>query len=128
MRMTNVKTQIFKLDELNPAKYNPRKKLKPGDKEFEKLKKSIQNFGYVELIVVNVANNNTVISGHQRLSVLKHLGETEAECVVVELNENDEKALNIAMNKINGEWDEQMLADLITDLKEADYDLDYTGF
>ena len=126
--MTNVKTQIFKLDELNPAKYNPRKKLKPGDKEFEKLKKSIQNFGYVELIVVNVANNNTVISGHQRLSVLKYLGETEAECVVVELNENDEKALNIAMNKVTGAWDEQMLADLITDLKEADYDLDYTGF
>ena len=126
--MTNVKTQIFKLDELNPAKYNPRKKLKPGDKEFEKLKKSIQNFGYVELIVVNAANNNTVISGHQRLSVLKHLGETEAECVVVELNENDEKALNIAMNKVTGAWDEQMLADLITDLKEADYDLDYTGF
>ena len=126
--MTNVKTQIFKLDELNPAKYNPRKKLKPGDKEFEKLKKSIQNFGYVELIVVNAANNNTVISGHQRLSVLKHLGETEAECVVVELNENDEKALNIAMNKVTGAWDEAMLADLITDLKEADYDLDYTGF
>ena len=81
--MTNVKTQKFKLEELNPAKYNPRKKLKPGDKEFEKLKKSIQNFGYVELIVVNAANNNTVISGHQRLSVLKNLGETEAECVVV---------------------------------------------
>lgn len=126
--MTNVKTQKFKLEELNPAKYNPRKKLKPGDKEFEKLKKSIQNFGYVELIVVNVANNNTVISGHQRLSVLKYLGETEAECVVVELNENDEKALNIAMNKVTGEWDEQMLVDLITELKDADYDLDFTGF
>ncbi len=126
--MTNVKTQIFKLEELNPAKYNPRKKLKPGDKEFEKLKKSIQNFGYVELIVVNAANNNTVISGHQRLSVLKNLGETEAECVVVELNESDEKALNIAMNKVAGEWDEQMLIDLITELKDADYDLDFTGF
>ena len=126
--MTNVKTQIFKLEELNPAKYNPRKKLKPGDKEFEKLKKSIENFGYVELIVVNVANNNTVISGHQRLSVLKNLGETEAECVVVELNENDEKALNIAMNKVTGEWDEQMLIDLIGELKDADYDLDFTGF
>ncbi|MBQ1492168.1 MAG: DNA modification methylase, partial [Blautia sp.] len=126
--MNQVKTQVFKLDELNPAKYNPRKKLKPGDKEFEKLKNSIQNFGYVELIVVNVANNNTVISGHQRLSVLKYLGETEVECVVVEMNENDEKALNIAMNKVSGEWDEQMLADLLTDLKEADYDLDWTGF
>ena len=126
--MTNVKTQVFKLDELNPAKYNPRKKLKPGDKEFEKLKKSIQNFGYVELIVVNVANNNTVISGHQRLSVLKHLGETEAECVVVELNENDEKALNIAMNKVTGSWDEQKLADLLVDLGRMNFDLDLTGF
>lgn len=126
--MAEVKTQVFKLDELNPAKYNPRKKLKPGDKEFEKLKNSIKNFGYVELIVVNTANNNTVISGHQQLSVLKHLGETEAECVTVELNENDEKALNIAMNKVAGEWDEQMLIDLINDLKDADYNLDLTGF
>lgn len=126
--MIEVKTQVFKLDELNPAKYNPRKKLKPGDKEFEKLKNSIKNFGYVELIVVNTANNNTAISGHQWLSVLKHLGETEAECVTVELNENDEKALNIIMNKAAGEWDEQMLIDLINDLKDADYNLDLTGF
>ena len=126
--MNDMIIRKFKLDELNPAKYNPRKKLKPGDKEFQKLENSIKNFGYVELIVVNTANNNTVISGHQRLSVLKHLGETEVECVVVELNENDEKALNIAMNKVSGEWDEQMLADLLTDLKDADYDLDWTGF
>ena len=126
--MKNVETRVFRLDDLNPAKYNPRKKLKPGDKEFEKLKNSIENFGYVELIVVNVANNNTVISGHQRLSVLKYLGEEEVECVVVSLNENDEKALNLAMNKVAGEWDETLLADLLMDLKEADYDLDYTGF
>ena len=126
--MTEVKTQKFKLDELNPAKYNPRKQLKPGDKEFEKLKKSIQNFGYVELIVVNTANNNTVISGHQRLSVLKHLGEKEVECVVVELDEANEKALNIAMNKVTGAWDEQKLADLLVDLGRMNFDLDLTGF
>ena len=81
--MNDMVIKKFKLDELNPAKYNPRKKLKPGDKEFQKLENSIKNFGYVELIVVNTANNNTVISGHQRLSVLKHLGETDVECVVV---------------------------------------------
>ena len=103
--MNEMVIRKFKLDDLNPAKYNPRKKLKPGDKEFQKLENSIRNFGYVELIVVNVANNNTVISGHQRLSVLKHMGETEVECVAVELNEQDEKALNIAMNKVSGEWD-----------------------
>lgn len=118
----------FKLSELNPAKYNPRKELKPGDKEFEKLKNSIENFGYVELIVVNEGNNNTVISGHQRLNVLKHIGKTEAECVVVNLDEASEKALNIAMNKVTGEWNETMLADLIADLKSVNYDLDLTGF
>ena len=103
----------FRIDDLNPASYNPRKMLKPGDKEFTKLENSIKNFGYVELIVVNTANNNTVISGHQRLSVLKHLGEEEVECVVVELNEADEKALNVAMNKVTGDWDVQKLADLM---------------
>lgn len=87
--MKDMNIRKFKLSELNPAKYNPRKALKPGDPEFEKLKRSITEFGYVELIVVNVANNNTVISGHQRLAVLKDIGETEVECVVVELNDAD---------------------------------------
>ena len=70
--------------------------------------------------MVNTANNNTVISGHQRLSVLKEMGETEAECVVVEMGEADEKALNIVMNKVSGEWDVQKLADLMDNLKEMD--------
>lgn len=126
--MDNLNIKRMRLADLNPAKYNPRKELKPGDKEFEKLKNSIENFGYVELIVVNAANNNTVISGHQRLSVLKYMGETEADCVIVNMNEADEKALNIAMNKVNGEWDEQKLAELMDNLKELDYDLSKTGF
>lgn len=126
--MNEMNIRKFKLSDLNPAKYNPRKMLKPGDKEFEKLKNSIQSFGYVELIVVNEANNNTVISGHQRLAVMKHLGETEAECVVVSMNEADEKALNIAMNKVTGEWDVDKLAEVMDSLKELDYDLGKTGF
>lgn len=126
--MKEMNIRKFKLSELNPAKYNPRKALKPGDPEFEKLKRSITEFGYVELIVVNVANNNTVISGHQRLAVLKDIGETEVECVVVELNDADEKALNVAMNKVSGEWDVDKLADLMDSLKELDYDLGKTGF
>ncbi len=102
--------------------------MKPVDKEFKKLKNSIENFGYVELIVVNEGNKNTVISGHQRLNVLKHLGKTEAECVVGNLGEASEKALNIAMNKVTGEWNETMLADLIADLQSVNFDLDLTGF
>lgn len=126
--MKEMNIRKFKLSELNPAKYNPRRSLKPGDPEFEKLKRSITEFGYVELIVINVANNNTVISGHQRLAVLKDIGETEVECVVVELNDADEKALNVAMNKVSGDWDTQKLADLMDSLKELDYDLGKTGF
>src|SRR5699024_10873612 len=120
--------KVMKLSELNPAKYNPRKALKPGDKEFEKLKNSIENFGYVELIVVNTRTGNTVISGHQRLSVLKYLGKEEAECVLVDMDADSEKALNIAMNKVSGEWDEVKLADLIKDLQDSNFDLGKTGF
>lgn len=120
--------KTMKLSELNPAKYNPRKELKPGDPEFEKLKSSIENFGYVELIVVNAANNNTVISGHQRLSVLKSLGKTEAECVIVEMDADNEKALNVAMNKVSGDWDNEKLALVISDLQGADFDVSLTGF
>ena len=93
------------LADLNPAPYNPRRELKPGDAEFEKLKRSIQTFGYVEPIVINERTGNTVISGHQRLNVLRHRGETEADCVVVDMSLNDEKALNGARNKVGGEWD-----------------------
>ncbi|MPM45689.1 hypothetical protein SDC9_92379 [bioreactor metagenome] len=120
--------QRLKLSELNPAAYNPRKILKPGDAEFEKLRASIENFGYVELIVVNAKNENTVISGHQRLSVLQYLGQIEAECVVVELSVEKEKALNIAMNKVSGEWDKDKLSLLIADLQGADFDVSLTGF
>lgn len=116
-----------KLSELNPAVYNPRKELKPGDSEFEKLKHSIESFGYVELIVVNNRTGNTVISGHQRLSVLKHLGYNEAECVIVDTDAESEKALNIAMNKVSGDWDKDKLALLIADLQGADFDVSLTG-
>ena len=120
--------RTLKLSDLNPAKYNPRKELKPGDTEFEKLKRSIESFGYVELIVVNEATGFTVISGHQRLSVLKALGYDSVECIVVSLDATREKALNIAMNKISGEWDTKRLENLLSDLKAEDFDVTLTGF
>ncbi len=116
------------LSELNPAPYNPRKDLQPGDEDYEKLKRSIMQFGYVELIVVNSATGNTVISGHQRLSVLLDMGVLEEDCIIVELDEGKEKALNIAMNKINGDWDKEKLALLIADLQGEDFDVSLTGF
>lgn len=127
--MTNQPTMEIKelsLKELKPAAYNPRKKLKKGDKEYEKIKQSLLKFGYVDPIIVN--EDLTVIGGHQRLTVLKDLDYETAKCVIVNLPKEDEKALNIALNKITGQWDEALLADLLLDLQESDFSLDLTGF
>lgn len=115
------------VSELIPADYNPRKELKPGDPEYEKLKRSLQQFGYVEPVIWN-SRTGCVVGGHQRLRVLQDLGLTAVECVVVDLDVEHEKALNIALNKISGEWDTEKLADLMADLQEADYDVSLTGF
>lgn len=113
--------------DLLPADYNPRKDLKPGDAEYEKLKRSIEQFGYVEPVIWNKTTGR-VVGGHQRLKVLVDMGITEVECVVVEMDESQEKALNIALNKISGDWDKDKLALLIADLQGADFDVSLTGF
>lgn len=125
--MSAMQWKTLSVDALRPAAYNPRKKLKAGDKEYEKIKNSILEFGYVEPIIVNY--DMTVIGGHQRLTVLKDLGYTEVQCVEVHIeDENKVKALNIALNKITGAWNEQLLADLIVDLQAANFNTDFTGF
>lgn len=112
---------------LLPADYNPRRNLKPGDAEYEKLKRSLEQFGYVEPVIWN-KRTGRVVGGHQRLKVLIDIGITEVECVVVDLDEENEKALNVALNKISGEWDNDKLALLIADLQGADFDVSLTGF
>lgn len=117
----------IKISKLIPAEYNPRKALKPGDKEYEKIKRSIDEFGYVDPVIVN--NDMTIIGGHQRVTVLQGLGYDEIDCVVVDVDKNKEKALNIALNKITGEWNKELLADLIADLQsQEDIDVGITGF
>lgn len=113
--------------DLLPADYNPRKDLKPGDAEYDKLKRSIEQFGYVEPVIWNKTTGR-VVGGHQRLKVLMDMGMTEVDCVVVEMDEDKEKALNIALNKISGDWDKDKLALLIADLQGADFDVSLTGF
>ena len=113
--------------DLIPADYNPRKDLKPGDPEYEKLKRSLEQFGYVEPVIWNKTTGR-VVGGHQRLKVLIDMGITEVECVVVELPEDKEKALNIALNKISGDWDKDKLAVLIADLQGTAFDVSLTGF
>lgn len=80
------------VSEIEPAKYNPRKDLKPGDPAYEKLKRSMSEFGYVEPIIWNEENGN-IVGGHQRYKVLVAEGNSEVECFVVTLSAEKEKAL-----------------------------------
>lgn len=121
-----LRTEKRLLSELKAAEYNPRKALTPEDSEYQKIKRSISEFGYVDPIIIN--DDNTIIGGHQRATVLMGLGYKEVDVVVVSLDKQKEKALNIALNKITGEWDELKLIDLLSDLNLGDYDISLTGF
>ena len=125
-KVAAVKQERRKVTDLKPAEYNPRKRLQPGDAEYERLKRSIETFGYVDPIIVIA--DGTVIGGHQRLFVLQDLGYTEADVAVVDLYKADEKALNIALNKISGEWDKEKLAVIFAELQLDGYNLNDTGF
>ena len=116
-----------KVIDLVPADYYPRKDLKPGDKEYEKLKRSIDEFGYVDPLIWN-KRTSRLVGGHQRLKVLKDMGIDEVDVVVVDMDEEKEKALNVALNKISGDWDKDKLMLLITDLQGEDFDVSLTGF
>lgn len=99
----------YQINKLNKAEYNPRDLTK---KQFEDLKNSIAKFGIVDPILINVneKRKNIVIGGHQRIEVCKHLNIQEVPCVELNLNEEEEKELNIRLNKNQGMWNFDMLA------------------
>lgn len=114
------------LSDLHPAEYNPRVALAPGDEEYKRIKRSIETYGYVDPIIIN--SDGTIIGGHQRYNVLLDLGYDTAHVVIVDLDKNAEKALNVALNKISGEWDDEKLCGLLQDLDLSGYDFSLTGF
>ena len=116
----------WNIRDLKPAAYNPRKALTPEDAEYQKIKRSIETFGYIDPIIIN--KDGTIIGGHQRYTVLSALGYTEVEVNVLDLSKEDEKALNVALNKISGEWDNLKLKELLVELDLGDYDISLTGF
>src|SRR5450830_1050097 len=115
------------ISKINPAPYNPRLDLQPGDAEYEKIKRSITEFDLVEPLVWNKQTGN-LVGGHQRLKVLKEQGITEVEVSVVDLDEAKEKALNIVLNKAQGDWDYQKLKDLLQEIDTGEFDIAITGF
>ena len=118
--------RTLKAAQLKAAPYNPRRDLQPEDAEYQKLRRSMETFGYVEPIIWNERTGN-VVGGHQRLKVLLEQGAEEIEAVVVDLDEKDEKILNVLLNKVKGRWDIGKLADLLEQLNEAG-ELEVTGY
>lgn len=121
--------RYVEVGKLRPAAYNPRKDLKPGDADYEKIKRSIAEFGLVDPLVWNKRSGN-LVGGHLRLKVLiREFGAKEAPVSVVDLGPAAEKTLNLALNKIVGEWDEPALADVLGGLLEQDgVDATLSGF
>ena len=113
---------------INPAPWNPRKDLKPSDPEYQNLKRSLAEFSCVEPLVWNERSGN-LVGGHQRLKVMvKEFGAKTIQVSVVNLDDDAEKRLNLALNKVGGDWDQGRLAELLTDLRSAEADLSATGF
>ena len=93
------------IKDLKPATYNPRQ---ISTKQYKDLKASIEKFSLVDPIIIN--KDLTVIGGHQRLKVCKELKHVEIDCVVLDLSKEEERELNIRLNKSGGEFDMDILA------------------
>lgn len=123
MPMNAPKIVLKDINSINLAPYNPRKM---DEKEMGNLQNSLKTFGFVDPVIVN--SNNTVIGGHQRISAWRRMGETKVPCIFVDIALEKEKALNIALNKISGDWDTKKLTNLLDDINSSEFDITLTGF
>jgi DNA modification methylase len=120
-----LRTQQVPTDRLRPWPGNPR--IMPAE-EMRKLCRSIEAFGLVQPIVVRRADN-VVVGGHQRLDAARALGLTKVPVVYVDVTEAEAKTLNLALNRISGEWDLPRLGALLDELRDLpDLDMTLTGF
>jgi len=106
------------------APYNPRQ---ITDKDLAALQRSMRYFGVVEPVVVNMRSGH-IVGGHQRVKAARAEGIKSLPVVEVDLDEPSEKQLNLALNRIHGDWDEDKLAVVLAELQESGADLDLTGF
>lgn len=117
--------EVKRIADMNRAAYNPRVDLQPEDEEYQAIERSLKRHGLVQPIVWN-RRTNTVVSGHQRLTVLEAQGETEVTVSVVDLDDIQEKELNVALNKITSEWDDDKLSVILNELGEEATDTGFT--
>lgn len=116
--------EIRAIKQIRTAKYNPRR---ISDQQLASLKASIERFGFVDPVIVN-DRTGTLVGGHQRIKAAKDLGLKDVPVVSVNLDEGEEKALNVALNKISGEWDLELLRGVLDDVVAEGLDLSLTGF
>ena len=127
MEIKQLNMQEMNLDSIDTAHYNPRKDLRPGDKAYERLKNSILTYGYIDPMIFN-ERTGRLVGGHQRLKILRDLGMEKAQVSVVDLDEMQEKDLNIRLNKIQGEFENEALANVLRELEQESFDLENIGF
>ena len=109
-----MKVKKIDINKLQPASYNPRQ---ISTKQYKDLKESIRKFDLCDPIIIN--KDMTVIGGHQRLKICKELKYDKVDCVILDLTKEQEKELNIRLNKSGGEWDMDLLSNFeIEELKD----------
>jgi ParB-like chromosome segregation protein Spo0J len=122
-----VETKTIPIAKINTADYNPRVDLLPGDPEYDAIRSSIDTHGATLPLVWNT-RSSTLVGGHQRLKVMRDLGYSSVEVVEVDLGETDEKLLNVALNKIEGRWDDAQLLALVDQIVDQGGELPSVGF
>ncbi len=122
---SELKIEHVSIDSLRPDPANPRR---IGERELESLTRSLQQFGFVQPVLAR-KSDNVVIGGHQRLVAARRLGWKTVPVIFLSLGVEQARLLNLALNKISGQWDQELLARMLADLKPAeDIDLSLSGF
>ena len=123
-----LKVRTLPIENLIPAPYNPRLALRPGDRRYEKLARSLREFGLVEPLIWNETTGH-VVGGHARLAILKSMRVRRVPVSVVRLSPEREKALNVVLNNLEaqGRYDPDKLADVLDGLADLP-ELELTGF
>jgi ParB-like chromosome segregation protein Spo0J len=123
MNTTLMQIEHVDIESLRPDPANPRR---ISDAELESLTRSLREWGFVQPVLAR-GEDHVVIGGHQRLLAARRLGLKTVPVIFVDLTIGQCRLLNVALNKISGEWDEELLARMLADLQPV-ADLTLTGF
>lgn len=122
---TQIAVEYFPVDQLRPDPGNPRSM---SDADLETLTRSIREWGVVDPIIVQ-RGTLRVIGGHQRVIASRRAGVRSVPVILLDITDERARMLNLALNRISGDWDQQLLGRMLQDLSAEDsLDLSLTGF